>query len=132
MRDPARRRGLAQTRRCDRVFDLMVFPGRPADAARLTHDNPDLASAREHAGSPTDRPAEGERRWRGGIAELARRPNVAIKISDLVAYDHDWTLDSLRAVALHAARTAHAEGSKQIAPTALLNDRFAFISKSRR
>ena len=26
---------------------------------------------------------------------------MAIKISDLVAYDHDWTLESLRPVVLH-------------------------------
>ncbi|RWF28579.1 MAG: hypothetical protein EOS45_21720 [Mesorhizobium sp.] len=32
---------------------------------------------------------------------LAQRDNVAVKISDLVAYDHDWTLDSLRPVVLH-------------------------------
>ena len=35
--------------------------------------------------------------WRNGLQLLARQPNVAIKISDLVAYDHDWTLDSLQA-----------------------------------
>ena len=29
---------------------------------------------------------------------LASCPNVAIKISDLVAYDHDWTVESLRPV----------------------------------
>ena len=39
-------------------------------------------------------------RWRAGLKRLAARPNVAIKVSDLVAYDHDWTLDSLRPVVL--------------------------------
>ena len=39
--------------------------------------------------------------WRDGLRLLSRRENVAIKISDLVAYDHDWTLDSLRPVVLH-------------------------------
>ena len=39
--------------------------------------------------------------WRDGLRHLSERDNVAIKISDLVAYDHDWTLDSLRPVILH-------------------------------
>ena len=101
MRDPAWRRGLMQLRRYDLVFDLMAFPGQLAEAARLAQDFPDQQFVLEHGGSPIDRDAEGMRRWREGIAQLARRPNVAIKISDLVAYDHRWTLDSLRAVALH-------------------------------
>ena len=39
-------------------------------------------------------------RWRRGLKLLSANPNVAIKISDLVAYDHEWTLDSLRPVVL--------------------------------
>jgi predicted TIM-barrel fold metal-dependent hydrolase len=35
------------------------------------------------------------------LAAAARSPNVAIKISDLVAYDRQWTLDSLREIVLH-------------------------------
>jgi predicted TIM-barrel fold metal-dependent hydrolase len=40
-------------------------------------------------------------RWRSGMIELGRRPNVAVKISDLVAYDPHWTLDSIRPEVLH-------------------------------
>jgi predicted TIM-barrel fold metal-dependent hydrolase len=39
--------------------------------------------------------------WREGLRTLARRPNVMIKISDLVAYDPHWTLDSMRPVIGH-------------------------------
>jgi predicted TIM-barrel fold metal-dependent hydrolase len=39
-------------------------------------------------------------RWRSGLAALGREPNVHLKISDLVAYDHDWTPESLREVML--------------------------------
>ena len=38
--------------------------------------------------------------WRAGLTALAAAPNVAIKVSDLVAYDPHWTIDSLRPVVL--------------------------------
>ncbi|TGV95585.1 amidohydrolase family protein, partial [Mesorhizobium sp. M2E.F.Ca.ET.154.01.1.1] len=69
--------------------------------ARLAAAFPDQQFVLNHCGSPIDRDAEGMRTWRDGLRLLARRDNVAIKISDLVAYDHDWTLDSLRPVVLH-------------------------------
>ena len=83
-------------------FDLMVFPRQLPAAARLAADFPDQQFILNHCGSPIDRDVE-------GMQALARRSprrsprleNVAIKISDLVAYDHDWTLDSLRPVVMH-------------------------------
>jgi predicted TIM-barrel fold metal-dependent hydrolase len=94
-------RGLARLKQHDLVFDLMVFPRQLSDAARLAADYPDQQLVLNHCGSPIDRDAEGMQRWRDGLRELARRDNVAVKISDLVAYDHDWTLDSLRPVVMH-------------------------------
>jgi len=101
MDDAAWRAGLARLRRHDLGFDLMVFPNQHGDAARLAADFPDQQFILNHCGSPWDRSPEGMARWRAGLRELAGRPNVAIKISDLVAYDNDWTLDSLREVTLH-------------------------------
>ncbi|RWA74935.1 hydrolase [Mesorhizobium sp. M1C.F.Ca.ET.193.01.1.1] len=99
--DPAWRSGLGLLARHGLSFDLMVFPRQLADAARLAAAFPDQQFVLNHCGSPIDRDAEGMRTWRDGLRLLARRDNVAIKISDLVAYDHDWTLDSLRPVVLH-------------------------------
>ncbi|RWE28917.1 amidohydrolase family protein, partial [Mesorhizobium sp.] len=101
MDDPAWRAGLALLARHGLSFDLMVFPRQLADAARLAAAFPGQQFVLNHCGSPIDRDAEGMRRWRDGLRILAERDNVAIKISDLVAYDHDWTLDSLRPVVLH-------------------------------
>jgi predicted TIM-barrel fold metal-dependent hydrolase len=101
MNDPAWRAGLARLYHYGLSFDLMIFPNQHGDAARLADAFPDLAFILNHCGSPIDRDAAGTARWREGLVELARRPNVAIKISDLVAYDNDWTLDSLRAVVLY-------------------------------
>jgi predicted TIM-barrel fold metal-dependent hydrolase len=81
-------------------FDLMLYPGQMADAARLAARFSETLIVLNHAGSPADRDAEGMSRWRRGLRALAAQPNVRIKISDLVAYDHDWTLESLRPVVL--------------------------------
>ena len=101
MDDPAWRAGLRRLRDLGLSFDLMIFPNQHRDAARLAADFPDLQFILNHCGSPWDRSAEGMAAWREGLRTLAERPNVAIKISDLVAYDNDWTLESLRAVTLH-------------------------------
>lgn len=101
MDEPAWRAGLALLGRHRLAFDLMVFPRQLPDAARLAAAFPDQLFVLNHCGSPIDRDEDGMRRWREGLRLLSRHDNVAIKISDLVAYDHDWTLDSLRAVVLH-------------------------------
>ncbi|WP_192180692.1 amidohydrolase family protein [Mesorhizobium amorphae] len=101
MDDPAWRAGLSLLGAHRLSFDLMVFPRQLGDAARLAAAFPDQQFVLNHCGSPIDRDAEGMRRLRDGLRLLAEHDNVAIKISDLVAYDHDWTLDSLRPVVLH-------------------------------
>jgi len=101
MDDSAWRAGLARLAGHHLAFDLMIFPNQLGDATRLAAAFPDQSLILNHCGSPIDRDEAGMARWRKGLSELGRQPNVAIKISDLVAYDHDWTLDSLRAVVLH-------------------------------
>lgn len=81
-------------------FDLMLYPGQMAEAAALADRFPGTTIIVNHAGSPVDRDPDGMARWRQGLALLAERPNVRLKISDLVAYDHHWTLESLRPVVL--------------------------------
>jgi predicted TIM-barrel fold metal-dependent hydrolase len=46
----------------------------------------------------------GEHPWRERIAEIARRPNVAVKISGVVAYADGatWTVDDIRPYVEHA------------------------------
>lgn len=107
--DPARRRTPANDRFGNRVwrenlrragdlglsFDLLITPHQFEDAARLAADFETIALIVNHYGSPMDRDADGMRLWREGLKLLARQPNIAIKLSDPVAYDHDWTWDSL-------------------------------------
>jgi predicted TIM-barrel fold metal-dependent hydrolase len=100
MDDPAWRGGLARLAGLGLSFDLMIYPGQMADALRLVRDFPGQIFILNHCGSPADRDPEGMARWRAGLAALGREPNVHLKISDLVAYDHHWTPESLRAVVL--------------------------------
>ncbi len=101
MDEPDWRAGLALLKRHALSFDLMVFARQLPDAARLAADFPDQQFILNHCGSPIDRDQAGMAAWRYGLKLLARQPNAAIKISDLVAYDHHWTLESLRPVVMH-------------------------------
>ena len=100
MRDPTWRAGLRALAKHGLVFDLMVFARQLPEAARLVRDFLDQIFVLEHCGSPIDRDVEGMQSWREGLAEVAQAPNVLVKISDLVAYDRDWTLESLREVVM--------------------------------
>lgn len=92
--------GFALLERFRLSFDLMIYPGQMAQAAALADRFPGTTILVNHAGSPVDRDPDGMARWRQGLKMLAERPNVRLKISDLVAYDHDWTFESLRPVVL--------------------------------
>ncbi|MDP1730436.1 MAG: amidohydrolase family protein [Devosia sp.] len=95
MDDPAWRRGLAALGRLGLSFDLLISPFQLADALRLAGDFPDIVFVLNHCGSPMDRDPDGMSRWRHGLKALAAAPNVALKISDLVAYDPSPTLATL-------------------------------------
>jgi predicted TIM-barrel fold metal-dependent hydrolase len=101
MEEPAWRAGLRALGRLGLRFDLMVFPRQLAAAARLAAAFPEVQFVLNHGGSPVDRDADGMALWRQGLRDLAGNPNVAIKISDLVAYDPGWSLDSLRPIVGH-------------------------------
>ncbi|MCX5513954.1 hydrolase [Kaistia algarum] len=100
MNDPSWQRGLACLAGHSLSFDLMITPWQMDSAARLVADFPETFFVLNHCGSPIDRDREGMAHWRRGLRELARAPNLALKISDPVAYDPDWTLESLRPVVL--------------------------------
>ena len=63
----------------------MVFAHQLPEAARLAGNFPNQLFVLNHCGTPIDRDRDGMRRWGDGLATLAERPNVRIKISDLVA-----------------------------------------------
>lgn len=100
MADPAWRRGLAQLGPLGLSFDMLISPWQVADALDLLGAFPDVRFALNHCGSPFDRSHDGMEQWAAGLHALARAPNLVLKVSDLVAYDPQWTDTSLREVLL--------------------------------
>ena len=69
---------------------------RPADAAALASDYPDILIILDHAGMPIDRDEDGILLWQRGMRKLAAAPNVVVKISGLGTADWNWTVKSIR------------------------------------
>jgi predicted TIM-barrel fold metal-dependent hydrolase len=84
------------------TFDLCVLPRQMKQAIALVDLAPDVQFVLDHCGVP-DIKGGVEHPWRGQVAEIARRPNVAGKISGVVAYaDPDaWTAETLRPYVEH-------------------------------
>ncbi|MEB3043973.1 amidohydrolase family protein [Rhizobium mulingense] len=101
MTDPAWRAGLAHATRLGLVFDLMLYPWQMDEALDLVRAFPETLFVLNHGGSPLDRTEDGMALWRSGLRALGGQANIRLKISDLVAYDHAWTLESLRPVIEH-------------------------------
>jgi predicted TIM-barrel fold metal-dependent hydrolase len=100
MADPTWRHGLKILERFGLSFDMLISPWQADDALDLVRAFPGMTFALNHCGSPFDRSREGMAQWSTGLHQLARAPNVVLKVSDLVAYDPHWTEASLRDVLL--------------------------------
>ena len=98
------RRGGAASACCggyDLAFDMMIYSGQLGDALDLASALPDTQIIVNHTGSPADRDDDAIAAWRSGMSALAGAANVAVKISDLGAYDHNWTTESTRPFIRH-------------------------------
>ena len=69
-------------------FDLQVFTGQMADAARLAADFPQTVFILQHAGMLEDLSATGRNAWREGMQRLAQQPNIVSKLSGLGTFIH--------------------------------------------
>jgi len=96
MADAVWRKGFSLLNKFGLSFDLMLFPTQLPDALDLALAFPETRIILNHTGSPVDRDEVGLARWREGMKALSAADNVAVKISDLCAYDHDWTVESFR------------------------------------
>lgn len=83
------RRGYACLARAGLSFDAAVFHTQLEEVARLADDFPDTGIVLNHVGMPIgveDYRNQYEavmRTWRAGIAELAKRPNVTVKLGGM-------------------------------------------------
>lgn len=83
------------------TFDLCVLPHQIEKAIALVDLAPDVAFILDHCGVP-DIKGGGFGAWEGPLAEIARRPNVTVKLSGLPAYGaEDWTLEHLKPYFAH-------------------------------
>lgn len=98
MQDKAWRRGFAQLAERGLIFELMIFPGQMAEAAKLARDYPHAAIVLEHGGLPADETAAGWAAWRQGMTLMAGENNVVAKISGLGMFNHTCTAQSVAPV----------------------------------
>ena len=85
----------------DLSFDLCVLARQLPIAIRLARACPDVRFVLDHCGVP-DIEAQALDPWRERITQLAALPNVACKISGVVAYaGADWTTADLRPYVEH-------------------------------
>ena len=84
------------------TFDLCVLPRQIPIAMTLVRACPDVQFVLDHCGVPNVKDRELDP-WRGLIREIAAMPNVACKLSGIVAYADpaSWTVDDLRPFAEH-------------------------------
>lgn len=100
MRNPVWQANFATLSRLGLSFEMLISPWQAEEAFALAAKFPDTTVVIGHCGAPIDRDPEGMRRWRTGLRHLAAAPNTVLKISDPVAYDNDWSFESLRTVVL--------------------------------
>jgi predicted TIM-barrel fold metal-dependent hydrolase len=86
-----------------RPFDLCVRPDQIDKAIALADAAPGLQFVLDHCGGPAIKD-RADHPWRERIAEIAKRPNVAVKISGVVAYADpaSWTVEDIRPYIEHA------------------------------
>ncbi len=94
--DPAWRRGFAELAPRNLVSCIDTRVELAAELLDLARAFPATTICVDHCAIPMARDPESYRRWRAAMTELARSPNVTMKISGLGMCDPNWTIDSLR------------------------------------
>lgn len=86
--DPTFRRNFATLSEYGFSFDLQVFAGQMAGAARLAEDFPKTTFVLQHAGMLEDLSDTGRAAWRAGMRLMAAQPNVVTKLSAFGTFIH--------------------------------------------
>ncbi len=96
--DPAWVRNFPLLAKYGLSFDLQLFPRQAPAALDLIRGNPGVQFILTHCAMPFARDAAGVLQWRHAIADYARFPNVAIKISGFGGYDPAWSAASIEPI----------------------------------
>ncbi len=92
----------------NKSFDLCMKPGELMDAVKLVDQCPKTKFILDHCGNGPIKSNDEElvAKWREGIVELAKRPNVVCKISGIVASaPENWSASDLAPVINHCIDT---------------------------
>lgn len=86
-------------------FDLCMRPGELLDAAKLIDQCPDTPFILDHCGNPNVQ-AKDRSQWEKDVAEVAKRKNVACKVSGIVASakPKEWKPDDLAPIVNHVCK----------------------------
>jgi L-fuconolactonase len=89
---PAFSRGIASLLPTGLVYDILIFARQLPEATRFVDRHPNQSFVLDHIAKP-DVKHDGFASWDAAIRELARRPNVACKLSGMVteADFHAWS-----------------------------------------
>ena len=90
-------------------LELMMYHYQLAGVLDLARSLPDLRIVVNHCASPIDRDPAGMQRWKDSVSALAECTNIALKVSNIGAYDPTPTEDSVADVALHCIRSFGAD-----------------------
>jgi len=88
MHDPVFRDNIGALADLGWLFELQVFPGQMADAARLVQDFPETTFVLVHAGMLESAAQHDLLPWRAGLELLAPLPNVMVKLSGIGTFVH--------------------------------------------
>lgn len=94
--DPDWWRGFARLPDFGLTFDMQIRPDQMREAAQRIAGYPNTQVALNHLGNFKDRSLSGWHIWRDGMRDLAKLPNVHLKLSGLAMYDHHPTVESMR------------------------------------
>jgi len=101
--EPRWRENLASLARHGWSFDLQLYAAQVPAAIEVIARHPDILFIVNHAGMLVDHTdVHARQEWSSALRGLAQYPNVALKISGLVMFDHHWSRGSLRPRVLEA------------------------------
>ena len=79
-------------------FDMQIFPYQMSRAAELARRYPDIQVIMNHSGMPPFEYDDNIDIWKQNLKLPGPLSNVAIKISGLGMFDHEWTTESIRPI----------------------------------
>lgn len=72
------------------TFDVQIYPHQIPQIVQLARSCPTLTLIVDHCGMPIFNDVESMELWRAGLPELARQPNISMKLSGMGMLMADW------------------------------------------